>query len=107
MRKNPISGFRTDPPLVSGGFGTQGWPFSRDRSIASALAHAPADSRDTSTTDGSPVFSRAYRAALIPPAMVIAPIESPKAGPGIPSSPSTCGIARPIAPPARPNVGWS
>ena len=43
----------------------------------SAIAHAPTLISDTSTTDGSPVRSRANSAAAMPPAIVMAPIESP------------------------------
>ena len=43
----------------------------------SAIAHAPTLIRDTSTTDGSPVRSRANSAAAMPPAMIAPPIESP------------------------------
>ena len=41
------------------------------------MAQAPTLISDTSTTDGSPVRSRANSAAAIPPAIVMPPIESP------------------------------
>ncbi len=69
--------------------------------MASPLAQAPVDSSDTSTTDGSPVRSRANRAPAIPPAIVMPPIESPYAGPGMPSGTGRSGGVTPAALPAR------
>ena len=55
---------------------------SIDVPIDSAIAHAPTLMSDTSTTDVSPVRSRANSAPAIPPAIVMPPIESPYAPPG-------------------------
>ena len=41
------------------------------------IAHTPVQSSEMSTTDGSPVRSRANSAAAMPPAIVMPPIESP------------------------------
>ncbi len=43
----------------------------------SPIAHRPTPNSDTSTTDGSPVRSRANNAPAIPPAIVMPPSESP------------------------------
>ena len=53
-----------------------------DSAIAAPIDHRPMPSSDTSTVVASPVFSRWYSAPMIPPAIVMAPIESPKAGAG-------------------------
>jgi hypothetical protein len=42
----------------------------------------PVPSSETSTVVASPVRSRWKSAPMIPPAMVMAPMESPNAGPG-------------------------
>ncbi len=46
------------------------------------IAHIAVESSEMSTTGASPVRSRWRSAAEMPPAMVMAPIESPNAGPG-------------------------
>ncbi len=46
------------------------------------MAHMPDDNSDTSTVVASPVRSRWNSAPMMPPAMVMAPMESPKPGPG-------------------------
>jgi hypothetical protein len=56
---------------------------------------------DTSTTVAAPVRSRWNNAPVIPPAMVIAPIESPKPGPGGPTMCLYSGRVRETAIPAR------
>ena len=48
------------------------------------MAHMPELSSDTSTVVASPVRSRWNSAPMIPPAIVMAPMESPKPGPGGP-----------------------
>ena len=71
--------------------GAAGWPaggacqamsMSCDTAIVPPIAHIAVDSSEMSTTFASPVRSRWRSAAEMPPAMVIAPIESPNAGPG-------------------------
>ena len=63
--------------MTPGAGGTHGTWFSNDRAMAWPIAHMPVPSSDTSTTVASPVRSRWYSAPIIPPAIVIAPIESP------------------------------
>ena len=70
-------------------------------SIERALAHIPTLNSDTSTSDVSPVRSRANSAAAIPPAIVMPPMESPYAGAGMWHSPSVPGGVTPTAWPAR------
>jgi hypothetical protein len=48
------------------------------------MAHMPELRSDTSTVVASPVRSRWNSAPMIPPAIVMAPMESPKPGPGGP-----------------------
>ena len=55
---------------------------SSDSASAWPIAHMPVPSSDTSTVVASPVRSRWKSAPMIPPAIVIAPIESPKPGAG-------------------------
>ena len=71
--------------------GAAGWPaggachamsMSCDTAMVPPIAHIAVDSSETSTTLASPVRSRCRSAAEMPPAMVMAPIESPNAGPG-------------------------
>ena len=50
--------------------------------MAWPMAHSPMPSSDTSTIVASPVRSRWNSAPMIPPAIVMAPIESPKPGAG-------------------------
>ena len=50
--------------------------------MAWPMAHRPVPNSDTSTIVASPVRSRWNRAPMMPPAIVMAPIESPKPGPG-------------------------
>jgi hypothetical protein len=45
-----------------------------------AITHIAVPSSETSTTGAAPVRSRWSSAAAMPPAIVMAPIESPKAG---------------------------
>ena len=47
--------------------------------MSGASIHIAVPSSDTSTTDGSPVRSRRNSAAAMPPAIVMPPVESPKA----------------------------
>jgi hypothetical protein len=54
-------------------------PSWRAMIVSGASTHAAVPSNDTSTTLGSPVCSRPNSAAAIPPASVIAPMESPNA----------------------------
>ena len=67
----------------------------------SAIAHAPTPISDTSTTDGSPVRSRANSAAAMPPAIIAPPIESPYAPAGWPMSRGLSGGVVPHAQPMR------
>ena len=60
----------------------QAMPMSCDTAMVPPSAHMAVDRSDTSTTWASPVRSRCRSAAEMPPAMVMAPIESPNAGPG-------------------------
>ena len=53
-----------------------------ERARAAPIDHMPMPRSDTSTVVASPVRSRWNSAPMIPPAMVIAPIESPNAGAG-------------------------
>ena len=46
------------------------------------MAHMPVPSSETSTVVASPVRSRWNSAPMIPPAIVMAPMESPKPGRG-------------------------
>ena len=48
------------------------------------MAHMPELRSDTSTVVASPVRSRWKSAPMMPPAIVMAPMESPKPGPGGP-----------------------
>ena len=59
-----------------------GTSISSDNATAWPIAQSPVPSSDTSTMVASPVRSRWKSAPMIPPAMVMAPIESPKPGPG-------------------------
>jgi hypothetical protein len=65
-----------------GGGGFQPTPCWSDRASAAPIDHMPMPSSETSTVVASPVRSRWYSAPMIPPAMVMAPIESPNAGAG-------------------------
>ena len=53
-----------------------------DSATAWPIAQSPVPSSDTSTIVASPVRSRWKSAPMIPPAIVIAPMESPKPGAG-------------------------
>ena len=64
-----------------------------DRPIAWPWAHMPLPSNETSTTVASPVRSRWNSAPIIPPAIVIAPMESPNPGPGGPGTYGVVGAA--------------
>ena len=65
------------------------------------MAHRPTPSSDTSTIDASPVRSRWNSAPMIPPAMVMAPIESPNPGAGGTGTRSYSGRWAPTATPER------
>ena len=65
------------------------------------MAHMPVPSSETSTVVASPVRSRWKSAPMMPPAMVMAPMESPKPGPGGPASRSMSAGLTPRATPAR------
>ena len=67
---------------VAGGGAEIGMSSSSDSAIDWPMAHMPVPSRDTSTVVASPVRSRWNSAPMIPPAIVMAPMESPKPGPG-------------------------
>ena len=69
--------------------------------MAWPMAHSPVPSSDTSTTVASPVRSRWNSAPMIPPAIVMAPIESPKPGAGGTGTRSYSGRLAPTATPAR------
>ena len=72
-----------------------------ERAKAWPMAHMPVPSSETSTVVASPVRSRWKSAPMMPPAMVIAPMESPKPGPGGPTRRSwSVGVA-PRETPAR------
>ena len=55
---------------------------SCETAMVPPIAHMAVESSEMSTTVASPVRSRCRSAAEMPPAMVMAPIESPNAGPG-------------------------
>ncbi len=74
---------------------------SSDSATACPMAHIPVPSSDTSTIVASPVRSRWNSAPMIPPAMVMAPMESPKPGAGGLTTRSYSGRVHPIATPAR------
>ena len=65
------------------------------------MAQRPVPSSDTSTTVPSPVRSRWYSAPIIPPAIVMAPMESPKPGAGGVGTWPYSGRITPTATPAR------
>ncbi len=65
------------------------------------MAHSPTPNSETSTTDASPVRSRWNSAPMMPPAMVIAPMESPKPGAGGTGTRSYSGRWAPAATPER------
>ncbi len=65
------------------------------------MAHSPTPSNETSTMVASPVRSRWKRAPMIPPAMVMAPMESPKPGAGGTGVNSYSGRWAPTAMPER------
>ena len=65
------------------------------------IAHMAEESRETSVTGDSPVRSLWKRAMAMPPAMVIAPIESPKPGPGGGVTKSESGCVTAAATPER------
>jgi hypothetical protein len=69
--------------------------------MAWPIAHRPVPKSDTSTTVAWPVRSRWNRAPMIPPAMVMAPIESPNPGPGGETMRSYSGRLQPTATPLR------
>ena len=70
--------------------------------MAAPIDHRPVPSSDTSTVVASPVRSRWNSAPMIPPAMVMAPIESPNAGRRRARARSrTSGCFTPMAMPAR------
>src|ERR687883_101407 len=91
----PVSGF-LDPDLSPEG-PTHGNPSDIDSATAAPMAHNPVPRRDTSTTVAFPVRSRWSSAAAIPPAIVIAPIESPYAGAGCAMNASRSGGCTPLA----------
>ena len=69
-------------PIASGGGGAHGTPSWSDSASPAPIDHSPIPRSDTSTVVASPVRSRWNSAPMIPPAMVMAPIESPNAGAG-------------------------
>ena len=73
-------------PTVCAASSCHGMPASSDTAMPAPIAHMPVPSSDTSTTSASPVRSRWNSAAKMPPAMVMAPIESPNAGAGMPGT---------------------
>jgi hypothetical protein len=76
-------------------------PSTSERAIAWPMAHSPVPNSDTSTSVASPVRSRWNSAPMIPPAMVMPPMESPKPGAGGTGMISYSGRLAPIATPAR------
>ena len=60
--------------------------------------------RDTSTIEASPVRSRFNSAAVMPPASVIAPIESPNAARCITGNSSPGGVSASAMPPRDQNA---
>ncbi len=87
--------------VVPAGIGIHGMSASRDSAIAWPCAHIAVPSSETSTMVASPVRSRWNSAPIIPPAMVMAPIESPNPGPGGPTTCPYSGRVMPIAMPER------
>ena len=86
----------------------QGNPSCPESAIAAESAQPPAESKETSTTEGSPVRSRFTSAAAIPPAIVMPPIESPHAGPGCERIPSSStGVALAALPARHQNAVMS
>ena len=69
--------------------------------IPALKAHMPVARSETSTTVPSPVRSRCNSAVEIPPAMNMAPMESPTAGAVCPGMRSTSGICAAAALPDR------
>jgi hypothetical protein len=68
-----------DEPCGGGLHPTPSWS---DSASAAPIDHSPTPRSDTSTVVDSPVRSRWKSAPMMPPAMVIAPMESPNAGAG-------------------------
>ena len=99
--RSATSGFARHPP--GGGASTAGRAAS-DSAMAWPIAHMPVPSSDTSTVVASPVRSRWNSAPMIPPAIVMAPIESPNPGAGGDGTRSYSGRMMPIAIPARPRT---
>ena len=81
--------------------GRHGVLLTCDMATPAPIAHKPVPSSDTSREMASPVRSRWNNAVAIPPAMVIAPIESPKAGPGWEGMRSSSVYQVPMAAPDR------
>ncbi len=88
-------------PMASAGGGAQGRSSTSERARAWPMAHMPTPSNDTSTVVASPVRSRWNRAPMMPPAMVIAPMESPNPGAGGGGTRSYSGRWAPAATPDR------
>src|SRR5262245_44424314 len=102
VRKVPTIGFMaTLSRGAASGAGENSAPVSIVLVRLSAIAHMPTPSSETSTTEVSPVRSRANRAPAIPPAIVIPPIESPYAPAGMPIIRGLSGGVQLQAAPAR------
>ena len=101
------SGLPVIPPPPAGG-PVHANPSCFDTAMVAPIDHMAVASRDTSTTVASPVFSRWKSAPMIPPAIVKAPMESPKAGPGGGGTNSGSFGAMADATPGRhQNESWS
>jgi len=81
-----------------GAHGMSSWS---DSAGAAPIDQIPTPRSDTSTVGASPVRLRWKRAPMIPPAMVMAPIESPNAGAGGGGTWSNSACFSPMAMPDR------
>ena len=75
--------------------------------MSGAMIHIAVPSSETSTTDASPVRSRWKSAAAMPPAIVMPPIESPKAARCMMGAAAPGGVSAFAMPPRHQNEAAS
>ena len=101
VRYVPTSGLEGPPLPEPADGGRQGMPSWSESARAGPMAQRPTLRSETSTVRASPVRSRWNSAPMMPPAIVMPPMESPYPGAGCTTKFSASGGVHPMALPAR------